>query len=56
MLIDILYCGICHSDIHFAHGQFPGVQFPAVPGHEIVGKVVKTGSAVKKHKVGDIAL
>ncbi len=54
VLVDILYCGICHSDIHFAHGQFPGAQFPAVPGHEIVGKVVQSGSAVTRHKVGDI--
>jgi uncharacterized zinc-type alcohol dehydrogenase-like protein len=54
VLIDILYCGVCHTDIHFAHGQFPGGQFPAVPGHEIVGKVTQVGSAVSKHKVGDI--
>lgn len=54
VLFDILYCGICHSDIHFARGQFPGMPFPAVPGHEIIGKVVRVGSAVSKHKVGDI--
>ena len=54
VLFDVLFCGICHSDIHFAHGEFPGQVFPAVPGHEIIGKVVKTGSAVTKHKVGDV--
>lgn len=54
VLIDILYCGICHSDIHFVHGQFPGAAFPAVPGHEIVGKVVRVGAGVSTHKVGDI--
>lgn len=52
---DILYCGVCHSDLHQARNDwFPGI-FPMVPGHEIVGKVVKVGSAVKKFKVGDLA-
>jgi alcohol dehydrogenase (NADP+) len=51
---DILFCGICHSDIHYAEGAFPGATFPAVPGHEIVGKVTKVGNAVTKHKVGDM--
>jgi alcohol dehydrogenase (NADP+) len=54
VLFEILYCGICHSDIHFVHGQFQGLRFPAVPGHEIVGKVTQVGSAVTRHKVGDI--
>ncbi len=53
VLIDILYCGICHTDIHQARDEWGGGVFPMVPGHEIVGKVVKTGSAVKKWKVGD---
>ena len=52
---DILYCGVCHSDLHqIRNDWFPGI-FPMVPGHEIVGKVVKVGSAVKNFKVGDLA-
>jgi uncharacterized zinc-type alcohol dehydrogenase-like protein len=54
VLFDILYCGICHSDIHFVNGEFPGFQFPAVPGHEIVGRVTRVGSAVSRHRVGDL--
>jgi uncharacterized zinc-type alcohol dehydrogenase-like protein len=53
--IDILYCGICHSDIHVARNEWKGSVYPVVPGHEIIGKVVKVGSNVKKFKVGDIA-
>ncbi len=51
--IEILYCGVCHSDLHYARNEWHFTQYPAVPGHEIVGKVVATGSAVKKFKVGD---
>jgi uncharacterized zinc-type alcohol dehydrogenase-like protein len=52
---DIQYCGVCHSDLHQIRNEwFPGI-FPMVPGHEIVGKVVKVGSQVKKFKVGDLA-
>lgn len=54
VLFDIIYCGICHSDIHAARGEFPGQRFPLVPGHEIVGKVVQVGDSVTKHKVGDM--
>jgi uncharacterized zinc-type alcohol dehydrogenase-like protein len=54
VLLDILYCGICHTDIHFARGQFAGVAFPAVPGHEIVGRVMRVGDAVSQHRKGDI--
>jgi len=54
VLIDILYCGVCHSDIHQARDEWGGAIFPMVPGHEIIGKVVVTGSDVKKWKVGDI--
>src|SRR5664279_4837266 len=54
VLFDVLYCGICHTDIHMTQGHFPNSIFPMVPGHEIVGKVVQLGSAVTKHKVGDI--
>ena len=38
--IEILYCGVCHSDLHTARGEWPGVQYPCVPGHEIVGTIV----------------
>jgi len=56
--IEILYCGICHSDLHQVRNEWQSVMpttYPVVPGHEIVGRVVKTGSAVKKFKEGDIA-
>ena len=52
---DILFCGVCHSDLHqIQNDWFPGI-FPMVPGHEIVGRVVKVGDHVKKFKVGDLA-
>ena len=54
VVIDIQYCGICHTDIHMARGDFPGQVFPLVPGHEIVGKVSKVGAAVSKYRVGDV--
>src|SRR5262245_11172263 len=56
--IEILYCGVCHSDLHQARdewNEFMPTVYPCVPGHEIVGRVVKVGSAVKKFKEGDIA-
>ncbi|WP_435279613.1 NAD(P)-dependent alcohol dehydrogenase [Streptomyces sp. 1222.5] len=53
--IDILYCGICHSDMNFVDGFFgPLPVSPLVPGHEIVGRVTETGSAVTRHQVGDL--
>ncbi len=52
--MDILYCGVCHSDLHFAKNDWGISQYPLVPGHEIVGKVVKTGAGVTKYKKGDI--
>ncbi|WP_331750038.1 NAD(P)-dependent alcohol dehydrogenase (plasmid) [Streptomyces longwoodensis] len=53
--IDILYCGICHSDMNFVDGSFgPLPVSPLVPGHEIVGRVTDTGSAVTRHQVGDL--
>jgi len=55
LLIDIHYCGVCHSDIHQARDEWGGSIFPMVPGHEIVGKISKIGSAVTKFKVGDLA-
>ncbi|MCM2265808.1 MAG: NAD(P)-dependent alcohol dehydrogenase [Desulfuromonadales bacterium] len=53
VLIDILYCGICHSDIHQARDEWGGSIFPMVPGHEIVGTVVKVGAEVGKWREGD---
>ena len=56
--IDILYCGVCHSDLHTVRNEWEVVMtttYPCVPGHEIVGRVVKAGSAVRKFKEGDLA-
>lgn len=53
--IEILYCGICHSDLHAARNEWGGTAYPIVPGHEIVGKVTKVGDHVKKFKAGDLA-
>ncbi len=53
--IEILYCGVCHSDIHFARNEWKYTVYPAVPGHEIVGRVTKVGPKVTKMKVGDLA-
>ncbi|WP_426755935.1 NAD(P)-dependent alcohol dehydrogenase [Myxococcus sp. Y35] len=52
--IDILYCGVCHSDLHQARDEWGGSLFPMVPGHEIVGRVVRVGDQVKKFKAGDL--
>ncbi|MFA7287945.1 MAG: NAD(P)-dependent alcohol dehydrogenase [Melioribacteraceae bacterium] len=51
--IKILYCGVCHSDIHFARSEWFPTNYPLVPGHEIVGKVVEVGNDVTKYEVGD---
>ena len=51
--IDILYCGVCHSDLHQVKNDWGNTLYPCVPGHEIIGKVVATGSSVTKYKVGD---
>ncbi|HEY1942891.1 MAG TPA: NAD(P)-dependent alcohol dehydrogenase [Roseiarcus sp.] len=51
--IDILFCGVCHSDIHYARNEWRFTTYPACPGHEIVGKVAEVGSKVRKFKVGD---
>jgi uncharacterized zinc-type alcohol dehydrogenase-like protein len=50
---DILFCGVCHSDLHTVKSEWPGTVYPCVPGHEIVGKVTRVGANVKKFKVGD---
>lgn len=55
VVIDILYCGVCHSDLHTARNEWHNTTYPCVPGHEIVGRVVKVGSKVKKFKEGDLA-
>jgi uncharacterized zinc-type alcohol dehydrogenase-like protein len=54
VLIEILYCGVCHSDIHQVKDEWDNSIFPMVPGHEIVGRVVKVGDHVKKRKPGHI--
>lgn len=54
VLIDISYCGICHSDVHNARSEWGKASYPIVPGHEIVGKVARVGSSVKKFQVGNI--
>ncbi|MBS0458348.1 MAG: NAD(P)-dependent alcohol dehydrogenase [Proteobacteria bacterium] len=53
VVIDIAYCGVCHSDIHQARDEWGGGIFPMVPGHEIVGHVIALGSAATKFKIGD---
>jgi uncharacterized zinc-type alcohol dehydrogenase-like protein len=52
---DILFCGVCHSDLHQIKDEWGGSIFPMVPGHEIVGKVTQVGAHVKKFKIGDLA-
>jgi uncharacterized zinc-type alcohol dehydrogenase-like protein len=53
--IDILFCGVCHSDIHQARNEWHNTIYPCVPGHEIVGRVTRVGNRVKKFKPGDLA-
>lgn len=52
--IQILFCGICHSDLHQARGEWAGTLYPCVPGHEIVGRVAAVGAHVTAHKPGDL--
>lgn len=54
VLIKILYCGVCHSDIHQARNEWGNATYPMVPGHEIVGRVERVGSDVKKFKINDL--
>jgi uncharacterized zinc-type alcohol dehydrogenase-like protein len=53
--LDILYCGVCHSDLHTVRDEWGGTTYPCVPGHEIVGRVVKVGRDVKNFREGDLA-
>jgi uncharacterized zinc-type alcohol dehydrogenase-like protein len=55
VLIEILYCGVCHTDLHQVRNEWGSSQFPMVPGHEIVGRVIHTGTAASKFKPGDLA-
>ncbi|WP_224491255.1 NAD(P)-dependent alcohol dehydrogenase [Robertkochia flava] len=52
--IEIAYCGVCHSDIHFAHNDWGMTQYPVVPGHEIIGRVTEVGPGVTRFKEGDL--
>ena len=53
--IEILYCGVCHSDLHIARNEWHNTVYPVVPGHEIVGRVTQVGGEVKTFKAGDLA-
>lgn len=53
--LEILYCGICHSDLHAVKNDWGGTTYPVVPGHEIVGRITRAGAEVSKFKVGDLA-
>ena len=55
LIVEILYCGVCHSDLHSARNEWKNAIYPMVPGHEIVGRVTYVGSKVTKFKVGSIA-
>jgi uncharacterized zinc-type alcohol dehydrogenase-like protein len=52
--IDIVYCGVCHSDLHTARSEWPGTRYPCIPGHEIVGRVARVGGQVSKFRAGDL--
>lgn len=53
--IEILYCGVCHTDVHFARNEWGMTSFPIVPGHEILGRVTRVGEKVRGFKPGDLA-
>lgn len=53
--IEILFCGVCHSDVHTVRNEWQGTTYPCVPGHEIIGRVISVGAHVKKFKAGDLA-
>lgn len=52
--LEVLYCGVCHTDLHLARNDWGFSRYPLVPGHEIVGRVIEVGSAVTRHRVGDL--
>jgi uncharacterized zinc-type alcohol dehydrogenase-like protein len=54
LLIDVLYCGVCHSDLHQVKNDWDNTIYPCVPGHEVIGRVVQAGAGVSKFKAGDI--
>ncbi len=54
VLIDVLYCGVCHSDLHQVRNDWANTVYPCIPGHEVVGKVIQAGSNVTKFSVGDV--
>jgi uncharacterized zinc-type alcohol dehydrogenase-like protein len=55
VVLEVLHCGVCHSDIHYVNNDWGFTRFPVVPGHEIVGRVTRLGPRVSKFKVGDMA-
>jgi len=54
VLIDVLFCGVCHSDIHQVKNEWSNTVYPCIPGHEVVGRVARVGGSVTRHKVGDM--
>jgi uncharacterized zinc-type alcohol dehydrogenase-like protein len=52
--MDVLFCGVCHSDVHTARGEWPGTVYACVPGHEVIGRVTRVGAKVTKLKAGDV--
>lgn len=54
VLIDVLYCGVCHSDIHTVRSEWGPTRYPSIPGHEVIGRIQAVGNAVTKFRVGDI--
>src|ERR1700744_4176165 len=52
--IDVLFCGVCHSDIHQVKNEWGNTVYPCMPGHEVVGRVSAVGAEVTRHKVGDL--
>jgi uncharacterized zinc-type alcohol dehydrogenase-like protein len=54
VLIDVLFCGVCHSDIHQVKNEWHNTVYPCMPGHEVVGRVARVGAAVTRHRVGDL--
>ena len=55
VLIEIEYCGVCHTDLHFVNNDWGMTEYPVVPGHEIVGRITEVGSEVEKFQTGDLA-